>query len=106
MAALIWASMSWSELPSVMCPCKVTTAVEADRFSMVALSGMATLYPKLGDGWPLITTASRTDEWPYFHSHIFDTVPPLASTSNSKAAQALLSLASFFDADWKNNMPR
>src|ERR1039458_3181626 len=48
MAALIWASMSSSELPSVIGPCKVTTAMASGNFSMVALSGISTLYPTQG----------------------------------------------------------
>ena len=42
----------------------------------------------------------------YFHSHILETVSPEASTSYSKAPQALLSRASFLDAVLKYNMPR
>lgn len=42
----------------------------------------------------------------YFHSHILETVLPLASTSYSKAPQALFNFASFLDAVRKNSMPR
>jgi len=47
----------------------------------------------------------RLDGFAYFHSHIFEMVAPLASTSYSKAPQALLRRASFFEVVLKNNMP-
>ena len=43
---------------------------------------------------------------PYFHLVDLETVPPSPSTSNSKAPQALLRRASFWDVVRKNNMPR
>jgi hypothetical protein len=42
----------------------------------------------------------------YLHSQVLETVLPLASTSYSKAPQALFIFASFFDAVRKNSMPR
>jgi len=41
---------------------------------------------------------------PYFHSHILEIVLPEPSTSYSKAPQALLIRASFWDAVWKNSI--
>src|SRR6516225_8697836 len=41
----------------------------------------------------------------YFHSHVFETVAPWASTSYSKAAHTLFRRASFFEAVLKNSMP-
>lgn len=106
MAAFIWESMSLSELPRVMGPCKVTIAVASGKFSMVALSGISKLYLTRGVAGRNVSATSRTDRGPYFHSQTLETVPPLASTSYSNAPQALLSLASFFDVVWKNSMPR
>jgi hypothetical protein len=51
-------------------------------------------------------SSDQVDRWPYFHSQTVEVVAPDASTSYSKAPQALLSGASFCDVVRKKSMPR
>jgi len=53
-------------------------------------------------GLPALTYSVQS----YFHSQILEIVLPEGSTSYSKAPQALLSRASFWESVRKNSMPR